>query len=234
MAPWPNRVREGRFRYAGNTYELPLDGRPHAMHGRVHFAEWEVVARTARVVELIAAFDEAWPWPGRAWQRYELSDTTLRMKQEVRADREAFPAGCGWHPWFRRALSDGGEARLQVPASRRYILDEGIPTGELVEPVGEYDLRAATPLDGLHLDDCYTALDGPVRIDWGQLRLTMTIDCPTPHVQVFTPDYAFCVEPQTCAPDAFNLAANGSMSDGMAIAAPGRVVAIESRWTWER
>jgi aldose 1-epimerase len=124
--------------------------------------------------------------------------------------------------------------RLRLPAARRYILDEGIPTGELVEPQGAYDLRAGPALGDRRLDDCYTALDGPVRIEWGTLALTMTIDCPVPHVQVFTPDYAFCVEPQTCAPDAFNLAAKGAVGDGMAIAAPGRAVAIESRWTWER
>lgn len=232
MAPWPNRVRDGRFDFQGATHELPVDGRPHAMHGRVHFAEWEVVARTARIVELVSPFDDGWPWPGKAWQRYEITDTSLRMKLEVRAERDAFPAGCGWHPWFRRELR-GNEARLRVPAGRRYILGDGIPTGEMVEPSGDHDLRELVPLGDRRLDDCYTELEGPIEIDWGAVRLAMTIACPQPHVQVFTPEYAFCVEPQTCAPDAFNMSARGSVTSGMAIAAPGRPVGIESRWSWE-
>lgn len=233
MAPWPNRIRDGRFEYQGREYEVPRDGKPHAIHGRVLQRPWEVVARTARVVELVAPFDDGWPWRGRAWQRFELTDDALRMKLEVRAEREAFPAGCGWHPWFRRDVAGAKDVRVGLPAEKRYVLEEQIPTGELVAPDGDYDLRDGAPLGERRIDDCYTALSGPVTIDWGRVRLSMTIDCPQPHVQLFTPDYALCVEPQTCAPDAFNLAARGSMTDGMAVAAPGRSVGIESRWSWE-
>ncbi|MCC7364569.1 MAG: hypothetical protein IT303_09365 [Dehalococcoidia bacterium] len=233
MAPWPNRVREGRFSYGGAEWTVPLDGKPHANHGRVFQRPWEVVARTARVVELRCAFDDGWPWQGSAWQRYELTDAGLRMKLEVRSAREPFPAGCGWHPWFRRDAAGASEVRVQVPAERRYILADGIPTGEVIEPAGEHDLRALQELGDRRIDDCFTGVTGPLVADWGRVRLTMSVDCAVPHVQVFTPDYAFCIEPQTCAPDAFNLAANGFGGDGMAIAAPGRPVAIESRWTWD-
>lgn len=233
MAPWPNRIREGRFDFAGRIYEVPLDGRPHALHGRVFQRPWQVVARTARIVELSCPFDDGWPWAGRAWQRFELSDGRLQMKLEVRSERDLFPAGCGWHPWFRRQLPGGAPVRVQVPASRRYILEGGIPTGETVAPVGEFDLRAPTELGQRRLDDCYAGLEGPLVADWGVLQLAMTVEAPEPHVQVFTPEYAFCLEPQTAAPDAFNLAARGIASAGMGIARPGRAVAIESRWTWQ-
>ncbi|MGE5597196.1 MAG: aldose 1-epimerase [Hyphomicrobiales bacterium] len=232
MAPWPNRVANGRFRWNGRDVELPTEGRPHAIHGRVKDKEWEVVARTARVVELVARFDDGWPWPGRAWQRFELTDTSLRMKFEVRAEREAFPAGCGWHPWFRRDVAGSPDAALRVPAGKRYVSESDIPTGELVAPTGDFDLRELTPLGERRIDTCYTALSGPVTIRWERLELEMAIACPFPHVQVFTPGYAFCVEPQSCAPDAFNLAVRGSQTDGMGIAAPGRPVSIETRWTW--
>lgn len=232
MAPWPNRIREGTFTYGGRTFEVPRDGKPHANHGRVMQRPWEVVARTARVVELACAFDDGWPWPGKAWQRYELAGGTLRMKLEVRAARDAFPAGCGWHPWFRRDVAGADDVCVRLAAARRYVLEDGIPTGETVAPSGEFDLSAGPVLGERRIDDCYAGIAGPVTIDWGTLELTITINCPLPHVQVFTPAYAFCVEPQTCAPDAFNLAAAGATMDGMAIAAPGRAVAIESRWTW--
>lgn len=233
MAPWPNRISGSTFPWAGKIVTVPSGGKPHANHGRVLHQPWEVVARTARVVELAAAFDDGWPWAGRAWQRFEITPTGLRMKLEVRSDRETFPAGCGWHPWFRRDVAGAEAVRVTLPAPHRYVLHEQIPTGALVVPGGEFDLSGGPALGDRRLDDCYTGLTAPVEIDWGRLRLRMSVDCPQPHVMVHTPPQAFCIEPQTCAPDAFNLDARGVQGTGAAIAIPGRPVSIASRWDWE-
>lgn len=232
MAPWPNRIRDGAFGWAGQEFRV-ANGREHALHGLVCDRPWEVVARVGRVVEMACDLGERWPWPARVWQRIELGPNFLTMKTEVRAAREAFPAGCGWHPWFRRALAagDDGEAvRISVPAGRRYVFDGQLPTGEVVAPEGLFALDG-TPLAGRRLDDCYSGLAEPqVTLEWPQLRLTIAMDCAFPHVQVYTPPEAFCIEPQTCAPDAFNLA---HVASGAAVAAPGRPVSMASRWTWE-
>jgi aldose 1-epimerase len=231
MAPWPNRIREGRFAWAGREWEVPLDGKPNAIHGRVHTVPWRVIARTARVCEMEAPFDEGWPWEGKAWQRFELRDHSLLMKLELRSAREPFPAGCGWHPWFRRDVGGSADVHLSIPATRRYVLRDQLPTGELAPMEGIHDLRHEL-LGDRRIDDCYTGLAGPVDIDWGRVSLRMTLDCTYPHVQVYTPPEAFCVEPQSCAPDAFNLAADGSTTDGMAIARPGNAVSIACEWAW--
>ncbi len=231
MAPWPNRIRNGGLAWGGKQQQVD-NGREHAIHGLVCDRPWVVVARVGRVVELACEFDQRWPWPGRAWQRFELGPNFLAMKMEVRAAREAFPAGCGWHPWFRRALAgeDSGSVRLTVPADARYEMVGQVPRGPTVSPAGEF-LLDGSPLAGRRLDDCYTALRRPVvTIEWQRLRLTMSIECAFPHVQVYTPPEAFCVEPQTCAPDAFNLP---DVKAGAAVAAPGRPLSLSCRWTWE-
>ncbi len=233
MAPWPNRVADGRFRWDGRDFALPLDGKPHAIHGRVLSRAWDVTAEAPRTCELMARFDEGWPWRGHAWQRFELRPTSLRMELEVRSDGEPFPAGCGWHPWFRRDAGGATDARLIVPARQRYVLREQIPTGELAQPTGEYRLSGDDPLAGRRLDDCYRGVNGAIRIRWGALTMTMTIDCPEPHVMIYTPPEAVCIEPQTCAPNAFNLANRGVPGTGFALAAPGEPVRIESTWSWE-
>jgi aldose 1-epimerase len=234
MAPWPNRIRDGRFAWAGATHDVPCSpGKPWAIHGFVHMRPWQVVARTARVCEMTCDLPPAWPWQGRVWQRYELREGVLLMKLEVRSAREAFPAGCGWHPWFRRDLGGGTDVRVTVPAARRYVLQDQLPTGETVPPLGAY-LLDGSPLSERRLDDCYAGLGGPITIDWGALKLTMTVEAPFTHVMVYTPPDAFCIEPQTCAPDAFNLAGAGSSTDGMGIARPGAAVALSSEWRWER
>ncbi len=232
MAPWPNRIRAGRFPWAGR--EVVVEGglgAEHAPHGTVLTERWQVVARTTRVCELTCDLGPGWPWEGRAWQRYELTGESLRMKLEVRSAREAFPAGCGWHPWFRRQVAGAADVRLRLPATRRYVLRDHLPTGEAIAPAGEFDLRDAL-IGQRALDDCYAGLTGPVVLEWGRLSLSMTISAPFPHVMVYATPEALCVEPQSCAPDAFNLAAAGAFDDGTAIARPGAAAAIESAWTW--
>jgi aldose 1-epimerase len=233
MAPWPNRVTDGRFEFRGEEVQLPLEGKPSAIHGLVKNVAWRVVARTARVVELAAEFDSAWPWRGSAWERFEIGENRFRMKMEVRAEREEFPAGCGWHPWFRRDAFGARDVSVTLPANEVYVANNQLPTGEVVTPEGDLDFRTPAVLASKRVDACYRSLSGPIEIDWGVVRLRMGISSPEPHAMLYTPPEAFCVEPQSCAVDAFNLAARGVSSTGMAIAAPGRPVTFESVWVWE-
>ncbi|MGE0599931.1 MAG: aldose 1-epimerase [Dehalococcoidia bacterium] len=232
MAPWPNRIREGTFRWGDREYRVPMDVNGEALHGLVFDRQWEVVARVGRIVEMSCEFGGAWPWEGRAWQRIELGRNFLAIKMEVRAGREAFPAGCGWHPWFRRTVGGSDDAKVTVPASRRYVLDNLLPTGAMSE-VGDDFALDGRPLGDRSLDDCYTGFErGAATIEWDRLRLSMTFDCTLPHMQAYTRPDSFCLEPQTCAPDAFNLANHGAVSDGTAVVAPGRPLALSMRWTW--
>lgn len=234
MAPWPNRVKDGVFTFGGARVELPLDGQPHALHGRVYNREWTVSLQTGSAVEMSRDFDQGWPWAGQAWQRYELTPQSLVMKLEVRSAGIPFPAGCGWHPWFRRSVAGSADAAVRLNAGFRYVLEGGIPTGERVAPEGEYDLSGGAPLGSWRLDDCYGRLSGPALIDWGRVALRVSNECSNPHVQVYAERDAFCLEPQTCAPDTFNLHEADITGSGFAIASPGRPVAITSRWTWYR
>lgn len=233
MAPWPNRIAGGRFTWRGVDYRVPENGGPNAIHGRALNVPWTVIARTRRVCEMTVAFDHGWPWAGKAWQRIEVSDTGLRMKLEVRAERDAFPAGCGWHPWFRRDAFGAADVRLTMKASQRYVTSADLPTGELVPPAAEFDFATGDVVGNRRVDACYRGLIGTIEIAWGDVRLRMEVSSQGPHVMVYTPPFALCVEPQTCAPDAFNLFDRGITGTGFAVAEPGRPVSIESRWAWD-
>jgi aldose 1-epimerase len=233
MAPWPNRIRDGTFLWRGEHVRVE-NGREHALHGLVCDRPWEVVARVGRVVEMRCDLDDRWPWEGYVWQRVELGVGFLAMKMEVRSARQAFPAGCGWHPWFRRDVAGAVDAKVTLPAEHRYELRDKLPTGRLLEVSGEHALDGR-PIGGRELDDCYTGFGGPsptAAIEWDRLRLEIALESVEPHVQVFTPPGAVCIEPQTCAPDAFNLALSGAARVGFAVAAPGRAVSLASRWIW--
>lgn len=234
MAPWPNRIRNGRFRWGGRAWQLPTNRPPHAIHGLGLAAEWELLylLEDALMLQHRVGPGDGWPWPCTVLQRYTLLPASLRMEMQIHADSAPFPAGSGWHPWFRRDVLGAKSVRLTVPAAKRYSLEGHLPTGEAVEPVGDTDLRSGPQLGDRRLDDCYRALAAPVVIDWGALVLNITVECPDPHVMVYTPPEAICVEPQSCAPDAFNLADRGLSGVGMAVAAPGRPVTIATEWSW--
>lgn len=232
MAPWPNRIQNGTFRWGEREYRVPMDVNGEALHGLVFEQPWDVTARVGRILEMSCEFGRGWPWEGRAWQRIELGRDFLAMKLEVRAGREPFPAGCGWHPWFLRAVGGSQDVRVIVPAKQRYVLDELIPTGELAAPSGDSLLNGGW-LGDRQLDDCYTGFEtGAALMEWDRLKLSVRFDCPRPHIQVYTRPEAFCLEPQTCAPNAFNLASRGAAFDGTAVVAPGRPLALSMRWTW--
>jgi aldose 1-epimerase len=227
MAPWPNRVRDGRFSWAGSEV-TSSNGREHALHGLVLDQPWKVVARVGRILEMSTELPSSWPWRGSIWQRFQLGPGSLAMKMEVRSSAAPFPAACGWHPWFRRDFAGAADARLTLPAACRYVLEGNLPTGERLPPVEDFALDGR-PLGDRRLDDCYIGLEGPAVLQWPRLRLGIAADSPNPHVQVYTTPEAVCVEPQTCAPDAFNLPPLA----GVAMAAPGRAVSLACRWTWE-
>ncbi|HEY4668515.1 MAG TPA: hypothetical protein VIH05_01925 [Tepidiformaceae bacterium] len=234
MAPWPNRVARGLFEWQGRQFQLPREGKPHANHGRALHAAWRVERTTTDDCELAVEFDDGWPWRGSVWQRFELEPGRLRMAMEVRATGEAFPAGCGWHPWFRRDVGGAKDLRLEAPASGVLVAKDQLPTGEIAPAEGELDLAAGPWLGERRIDHCYTGLSGPITLDWGSLRLSLTVECEESHVMVYTPEEAVCIEPQTCAPDAFNLHERGVERTGFAVAEPGRRVRIESTWRWDR
>ncbi|MBI5949616.1 MAG: hypothetical protein HY875_15860 [Chloroflexi bacterium] len=234
MAPWPNRVRDGAFRWQGREFALPRDGKPHANHGRVLSVAWEVLSQSGASCSIEAALDDGWPWRGAVRQRFTLGEDSLRMECDVTSAGEPFPAGGGWHPWFRRDAFGAASVSVSVPAADCYEIEANIPAGRLHDPAGDEDLRRLQPLGERRIDACYRALAGPVEVDWGRLRMTISVETAAPHVMVYTPPEAFCIEPQTCSPDAFNLRQRGIAGTGYAVAAPGEPVRFASEWRWER
>jgi aldose 1-epimerase len=191
MIPWAGRVRHGRFSFAGTDHQLPCNLPPHSAHGVAFTSAWEVIDAQTIAVDL----GSPWPFGGRVVQRFELTDSDLKITVEVEAT-EDMPLMVGWHPWFNRYLpgQDGPvEAELNLGPAMMYELDEtAIPTGQLV-----------TPPPG-PWDNCFVSLAHPPRVRWADLvSVELTSSCK--HWVVYTePEHALCVEPQSDAPDAFN------------------------------
>ncbi len=109
LAPWPNRLDGGRYEFDGETYQLPLNEPPQAMHGLVRWANWRPVARAEDLVEVehVLHPQPGYPFSLRLTVEYRLGadGLTVRTSAENVGDR-ALPFGVGHHPYVARHSDD--------------------------------------------------------------------------------------------------------------------------------
>lgn len=241
LAPWPNRLRDGQYTWAGRTHQVPVTepSRSTALHGLVSWERWTAVEQSASSVTLehVVVPTYGYPWPVRLQITYTLDDggLTVRTVATNLGDTDA-PYGLGFHPWLSTRGAAVDACTLRVDATHHVTVDDRLlPTG--TEPVaGVYDLREATPLAGVELDDAWT---GPTRdsdgLSWIVLAApdgrasAMWADETFRAWQVCSGDGlegiqrgAVAAEPMTCVADAFRT------GDDLITLAPG--ASHESTW----
>ncbi|MCU0484464.1 MAG: aldose 1-epimerase, partial [Chloroflexi bacterium] len=222
MAPWAGRTRDGVLRWHGEDHQLPTDLLPpHAIHGTLLEAAWEVISTGPAAATLAADLGPPWPFGGRVVQQLRLEPGALQAELEVQAGRRPMPAIVGWHPWFPRVLRGssgepvGRPVELDLPAGgmlRRGA--DGIPTGEVVRPI------PAGPWD-----DCFVELVASPVVRWpGALEIMIRSDAR--FWVVFTErEEGICVEPQTGPPNGLNTGAH-------AVVEPGRPLVASMTMAW--
>lgn len=188
MLPWAGRLRDSRFAFEGQRYQVPSNLGAHAIHGFGFALPWQVGAHAADRVELSLQLprNDAWPFGGLAHQRIEVGDGRLRLALSLTAEERALPAVIGWHPWFR--IPD----RIEFSPQAMYPRDrEGIAT-----------LPPGRPSSG-PWDDCFL-VDEPVLVHHAGQRLRLSSDCH--HWVLYDSiEHATCIEPQSGPPDGLNL-----------------------------
>jgi galactose mutarotase-like enzyme len=225
LAPWPNRIADGRYRWADVDQQLPLTEVAHrnAIHGLVRWAEWSLLDRDPAAVRVGV---RVWPQPGYPFAlsltaTYELDERGLRVLLEARNDGTApAPYGVGQHPYVQAGTAVVDDVLLTVPADEWLRCDDrGLPVAS--EPVqgSPYDFRSGRRIGETVLDTPYAGLvaDGDGRV---VVRLAHPDDGTgvsvwggegTRCLQVFSGDtltparrrQGLAVEPMSCPPDAF-------------------------------
>ncbi|GHO93601.1 aldose 1-epimerase [Reticulibacter mediterranei] len=224
LSPFPNRVNGGRYQHNGTSYQLQITepGNQNALAGLLGGKEWEVVghqpdALTVRTT--LDGSDEGYPFLVSIEVSYEVSASQILVttKTTNTGSRPA-PYGVGFHPYVQVPGTSLNECTLLIPAASMLPVDNRqIPLGTK-EPVagGSYDFRAARPIGETVIDHCFTDLtkepDGFSYISLSAGRAAITLFMDVPFLQVYTADTlppdgyrrAIALEPQSCAPDAFN------------------------------
>ncbi len=227
VAPWPNRIADGRYSFDGVDYELPINEpeRGTALHGLVFDIPWTLVEHTASAVTLGCTIEptEAYPFTVALHARFGVGEEGFRTDVTAlnTGSRQA-PYGVCPHPYLVAGPSPLDEWVLELPASTVLTVtpDRLLPVAK--EPVGgtAFDFRSARALGDVQIDHAFTdlALDDSGR---ATVRVTdpasgtgaaMVWDETCPWVQIHTADLpkkpestrlGLAVEPMTCPPGAF-------------------------------
>jgi aldose 1-epimerase len=253
LFPWPNRLREGRFRWEGREYRVPPSpGMAHANHGLVRNRPWRVKRfeaddEGALVESEILSTDfpelaEQYPSAFRLAVVYRLWETCpLQIDVEAtNVGKGTLPFGFGLHPYFRVPLGPQGRREtcaLTIRAANMYWeLEDHLPTGRLLDATDRLDFEGWRALGDETYDDVLTDFDSGERV----ARLAECIsrrhvsvgndDESVREVVVFAPDDRpiVALEPYTCTTDALNLEAQG-INAGLNVLRPG-----ESWFSWFR
>ena len=224
LAPWPNRIRDGRWTHEGVEHQLAITepARDNAIHGLLRYTEYKPIARERDSVTLAATIYPQLGYPyllGTA-VHYELVADGLKVTHYVEnLGVEAAPVALGSHPYLKIGGVPTGELTLRLNAASHIEVDDRLlPTGEVPVDDTEWDLRDGRRVGDLHLDDAF----GEVASEDGVVLHTLTApdgrtvsiwaDDEFDYVQVYTSrdfpgedgDVAIAVEPMTAPAEAFN------------------------------
>jgi aldose 1-epimerase len=219
LAPYCNRIRDGRFRFGGREVMLPANfpPEPHSLHGLSWQRAWTVESAVENKCVLVDDYDGtgAWPWAYRAQQRIRLGPkgctVTLVLTNRSNAP---MPAGLGLHPYLRR------RAETELTFVSDHVLLTGadpLPTG-ITAPADHFaGWAAGSRLPVETIDHCFVGWQGQASLHDDLGTIAIAAD-GAPHLHLYAPadGSALCLEPVTHTPGAISRA-----PDEMIVLPPG-------------
>lgn len=225
LVPWPNRLGDGRYRFDGDDYQVPLTEpeKSNAIHGFLRWQPWSCLTHEDDHVVMGATLA---PRPGYPFTLgvqvdYRLDEDGLRVTTSATnlGDRAA-PYACGQHPYLSPGPGLVDDCVLRLDASTRILTDpqRQLPTGREDVTGTAYDFREGRRLGDLEVDDAFTDLRRDERgRAWVGLEspdggvVELWVDQAYPLVEIFTGDTlapdrrrrGVGAEPMTAPPNAF-------------------------------
>jgi aldose 1-epimerase len=222
LAPWPNRIEDGRYDFGGRSHQLGLSepSRDNASHGLVRWAAWTVEEHAESSVSLTYRLmaQTGYPWTLDLHVLYDLSADGLTVTQTAtNLSGSPAPYACGAHPYLCAGEGPADTWELTLPAATRLLISEDrlLPTGREEVDGTAYDFRVTRPLRATVLNHAFTGLarddDGrAVVVLQGDHAVTLWVDEHHRWLQVYTGDdkpetarRSVAVEPMTAPPNAF-------------------------------
>ncbi|MDN5212954.1 hypothetical protein QQ020_12885 [Fulvivirgaceae bacterium BMA12] len=216
LAPFPNRVANGRYEFNGTTYLLDHTdpGLPNALHGFLYKTPFKVSSpdQEAGRLALECSFHGDIGYPFKVFFRntYQLSENELRIRSYAcNESGTKIPFGMGWHPYIATGTPID-KLQLKIPGEKTFEQDtQYIPIGTIKN---NPKFREYAAISNDFMNDCYQVnKPGRTSLYDPDKDLEIFIDQQTGpggynYCMYFTPPDRDClaIEPMTAAPDAFN------------------------------
>jgi aldose 1-epimerase len=160
LAPWPNRLRDGAYRFRNADLQVALTepARGAALHGLVCWERWNTVEVTSSSASLGIDLPPrpGYPFDLRLTVRYTLDEAGLGVVARAKnLGRSPAPYGIGFHPWLSPGDATVDTCTLRLDAQTRVVPDSRLLPVDSEAVHGKYDLRAGRLLAGIELDDAY-------------------------------------------------------------------------------
>lgn len=248
LAPWPNRIVDGRYEFGGAERQTPLTEpeRGQALHGLVAWLDFEAVDRGTDHVCLAATIEAqtGYPWRVRVETRFSLAaDGLTQTVTATNESTEPAPFGTGPHPYLVAGPNPLEEWTLTLPAATVLEVTDDrlspVATASVEVDPDRFDFREPRVLGAVEIDHAFTDVvrDGAglatvvLTDEKAGTGVQMVWDAACPWVQIHTADQpggpgtpghraGLAVEPMTCAPDAFN-ADRYDFDAGLIVLQPG-------------
>jgi aldose 1-epimerase len=213
LLPWPNRITDGRYQYAGKTYLPAINDRAGntAIHGLLAWQNWQIVEQTPSHVTLSAFLAPTYGYPFMlsAEVSYWLDESaglSARILSRNIGDVTA-PYGAGIHPYLTCNLQPVDECELVLPTSA--VFDALSRTWLSVD---ELDFQQRRQIGATVIDHTFKAPEGKsayqVELSHPLTRQSVWLRSSAPWLQIYSGEKlerkGLAVEPMSCPPDAFN------------------------------
>lgn len=224
LVPYANRIANGRFTFAGQVHQLPLNfgDHPHSLHGTGWQRPWRVTGQGEAFIRLSLESEGDWPWRFAAEQRIELQPGAASFTLSLtNRDTSPMPAGLGLHPYFPLHA----ETRLQAAATRLWLGDSNQLPVAAADAAHFGDWSEGGRLSGSELiDNAYEEWDGKALIEQPGQRITLEASGARAF-QLYRPPAGgfFCFEPVSHLPDAHN------RDFALDVLAPGETLELRMR-----
>jgi aldose 1-epimerase len=221
LVPWPNRIRDGKYAFAGVDRQLAISepALGNASHGLLRFGSYTAVEVSDERLVLAADVvpQTGYPFHLRTHVTFHLLPNGLRVEHLIEnVGADTAPVALGIHPYLQIGGVATEDLVIRSTGTSTLVLDDRkLPVDEV--PVGDAtDLRAGRRLGDVSLDNAYRGLEQDAD---GRAHHTLTApdgrrvelwqDSGFEWVQVFTTDrypgnaLAVAVEPMTAPSNAF-------------------------------
>jgi aldose 1-epimerase len=228
LAPWTNRLRDGRYEFGGRSHQLDVTDRATgtALHGLVGAVPWEVVRHDAgsATLEHRLAGARGYPWDLLLRVTYEIDATGLTVTHEARnLSSDAAPYAVGAHPYVVAGPGAGGAVddwTVALDATEVMLVDRErmLPSGVVAAGSAGLDLRDPRRVGSTTLNHAFSGLrrgaDDRAHVTVsapGGCTIDVWAGAGCRWIQLYTGDFdpvaprrSIAVEPMSAPADAFN------------------------------